>query len=212
MIDARRLHRSFTADQIARYLANVEDGSQTVKEALAGNWDGAEKAEEILGAVLNSAKTGCLPRDDADPDNFREHPLLGHRILEPTTTFRREDVLRWLKDAGQPVPEWLEPLDKAARAATNSHSRQQSDLDHEAAALRQEITELRATVDELKKVVPLHPGHLMGKAIEAQYKHWQEPDKRPKAEGIVSDLRSQYPELSEARARAIEAVACPVER
>ena len=76
-----------------------------------------------------------------------------------------------------------------------------------------EVAELRSMVEELKKSVPLHPDHLMAKAIEVQHKHWPDLDGiRPKADVIIAELRAQYPELSEFKAKAIEAVACPVDR
>ncbi|MGP9796691.1 hypothetical protein ACT3UJ_04930 [Halomonas sp. 86] len=212
MIDTRRLYRSFSADQFALYLAEVDDGPRTVEEALNGNWIGARQAQAILDAVVLDARTGHLPVDDEDPANWVSYDL-GHRAsISFDTTFRRESLRQWLDGAGQPVPEWLKPIGDAQETVTPDRSHQPSNHDDELAALRQEVAELRAKVEKLETSVPLHPGHLMAKAIEAQHKYWQDPEKRPKAEGIVRDLRSQHPELSEAKAKAIEAVACPIER
>ncbi|MGP9632734.1 hypothetical protein ACT3R7_06680 [Halomonas sp. AOP43-A1-21] len=97
--------------------------------------------------------------------------------------------------------------------AQTASQQSQTDFKQEIDELREEVAELRSLIEELKRSVPLHPGGLMGKAIEVQHKYWQDPDNdRPKLEVIVSELKARNPELSDARARAIEAVACPVDR
>lgn len=134
---------------------------------------------------------------------------------EPQTwQIDQQSFIEWSKRSGMkwPLESMMPKIGGEDGSATEKSELPPTSDASEIATLRQEVADLRATVDELKKSVPLHPGHLMGKAIEAQQKYWQDPEKRPKAEVIVRDLRSQYPELSEARAKAIEAVACPIER
>jgi hypothetical protein len=131
-------------------------------------------------------------------------------------------VIEWCQRAGYewPLSHFMQPaLTDNEQTAEPEHSTQapayqnQDELKHELDDLRKEVAELRSTVEELKKSVPLHPGHLMAKAIQVQHKHWTDLEGiRPKADVIIAELRAEYPELSEFKAKAIEAVACPVNR
>lgn len=166
----------------------------------------------ILRAIEDSVLIG-----DLDTKNTQ-----WHIDDEPQTwLIDHQSVIEWCQRAGYewPLSQFIEPAqtdserrttpDRPARAISQQD---QDVLNMELASLRQEVEDLRTTVEELKKLVPLHPGHLMGKAIEAQHKYWQDPKKRPKAEVIIGELREQYPDLSEAQIKAIEKIACPIER
>lgn len=141
---------------------------------------------------------------------------------EPQTwLIDHQSVIEWCQRAGYewPLSQFMEPKQLGSNNTNTPdqpvHAICQQDqdaLNREATSLRQEVEELRATVEELKKSVPLYSDCLMGKAIEAQHKYWRNPEERPKATTIIGELREQYPELSEAKAKAIEAVACPIER
>jgi hypothetical protein len=79
--------------------------------------------------------------------------------------------------------------------------------------LEEEIATLKEKLEALSALVPLHPEGLMKMAVEVQHDYWQSPGEvRPKAEVIVRDLRDKHPEISDAQARAVEKVACPVHR
>lgn len=163
----------------------------------------------------NASRNIGLLIDEVDAGEIKTRDYQWHIDSDPATwLLDHQAILAWCQRAGMEWPlESLMPKIGNEGGATHLNTALPPPADDsEIAALRHEVAELRATVEELKKSVPLHPGHLMGKAIEAQHKYWQDPEKRPKAEGIVRDLRSRHPELSEAKAKAIEAVACPIER
>ena len=142
---------------------------------------------------------------------------------EPQTwLLEHQSVIAWCKRAGYewPLSQFMQPAQTdneqttgMERSTQTADHQNQDDLNQELDDLRKEVAELRSTVEELKKSVPLHPVRLMAKAIEVQHKHWQDPENaRPNAESIVAELLSQNPGLSEANARRIEAVACPIQR
>ncbi|MGO3003438.1 MAG: hypothetical protein ACTIIR_01490, partial [Halomonas sp.] len=142
---------------------------------------------------------------------------------EPQTwLLEHQSVIAWCQRAGYewPLSQFMQPAltDNEQTAETECFTQtadhqNQDGLKQELDDLRKEVAELRSMVEELKKSVPLHPDHLMAKAIEVQHKHWPDLDGiRPKADVIIAELRAQYPELSEFKAKAIEAVACPVDR
>lgn len=142
---------------------------------------------------------------------------------EPKTwLLDHQSIIEWCQRAGYewPLSKFMQPMPKSNEKSTDPESpdqvaslQSQPELNQELSDLRQEVAELRAEVEELKRSVPLHPGGLMGKAIEVQHEYWQDPENSPpKSEGIIGKLREQDPELSEVKARAIEAVACPVKR
>ena len=57
----------------------------------------------------------------------------------------------------------------------------------------------------------LHDTGLMKIAIEVQKKYWPDARATPKQEAIIPEIRAQYA-LSEAEAKAVERVACPIKR
>lgn len=165
-----------------------------------------------LRAIEDSVLIG-----DVDTKNTQSHI-----DDEPQTwLIDHQSIIEWCQRAGYewPLSPFMEPEQVGSNNTnTPDHPAQeicqqdQDALNREVASLRQEVEDLRATVEELKKLAPLYPGHLMGKAIEAQHKYWQDQDKRPKADVIIEELKEQNPDLSEAQIKAIEKVACPIDR
>jgi hypothetical protein len=58
---------------------------------------------------------------------------------------------------------------------------------------------------------PAHNTALMKIAIEVQKKYWPEQSARPKQEVVIAEIQEHYG-LTEAEAKAVERVACPVTR
>lgn len=163
-----------------------------------------------LSAIIDSVELGDIETKNT---NF-------HLDDDPKTwLLEHQSVIDWCKRAGYewPLSGFMRPAqteDVVAVTSTQHVSQQDQDkLKRELVALRQEVADLRSTVEDLKRSVPLHPVRHMAKAIEVQHKYWQDPnDNRPKSAVIVAEMRAQYPELSDANAKAIEQVACPIDR
>lgn len=79
---------------------------------------------------------------------------------------------------------------------------------------QKQIDELRLLSNATEATAP-HYTHLMKIAIETQRKHWgnwKEGDTPIKQDAIIYDLQNTYKGFSDVRIKAIEAIACPIER
>lgn len=84
--------------------------------------------------------------------------------------------------------------------------------------LQAQLVDARSEIERLLPRVPPRPDLLMGMAITVQRRYWgdnwdpSEKDSWPKADDILDWLSTEYPETSDAQRRAVEKVACPVNR
>ncbi|NML61798.1 hypothetical protein HHL21_12045 [Massilia sp. RP-1-19] len=65
--------------------------------------------------------------------------------------------------------------------------------------------------DLLESSAPLYDSGLLSIAVEVQKEYWTDLTAPPKQDVIVRELRTRY-DLSEAEAKAVERVACPIDR
>lgn len=138
-----------------------------------------------------------------------------------TWLLEQSSVLEWCRKSGRkwPLEGVLNDMVESSgycQAPQDSIVKQSEgcvSLEKEVECLRKEVEVLKEKLEKLELFAPLHPGGLMGLAIKVQHEYWRDPDNaRPKAEVIVKTLMHENKSLSNAKAKAVEAVACPIER
>ncbi|CAN7463603.1 hypothetical protein LJR296_002949 [Cupriavidus necator] len=86
------------------------------------------------------------------------------------------------------------------------------------AQLGAELASAQAEIERIKEIAPPRPVRLMAAAIAAQIRHWgdncdlEDSDTWTSQANVLEWIESTFPELSEAQRKAVEIVACPVDR
>lgn len=116
--------------------------------------------------------------------------------------FVPEEILRCKR-------EHLHAADEAVQSARQSEV--EIDL------LRQQLADAQKTIKDLREIAgdgsgtALHNTHLMKIAIDVQKKYFSDPNNSQKQETLLNEIEEFY-KLSAVEARAVERVACPIDR
>lgn len=187
----------FIKDEQGYYLANLLDA--TIEEnTLQAVYDG-------WGNEISSPESSGWWRDALAFDLEVIEGFLTPNLLEPQI----RSGLQTQNSLPKTDAEITERLKRTEQTLAEAMSQSES--------LKIQLGEAQKTIDDLRRIIgdqsaiAPHNTHLMKIAIQAQRDYWGNPESPPKQEVLIGELMEKY-SLSEPEARAVERVACPINR
>ncbi|UPY93604.1 hypothetical protein [Pectobacterium sp. 21LCBS03] len=227
-----RIQPIITLDQAALIMAGVDDGIDSVHEAENGNFEGWKEAKAYKKAILGAVRLGMLKPLTAVyyPENSSYEANVDVNSINVNT------CIDWAEFAADVIWPWADTvLSGCSIAKKNSQAIDAEPIMPLSPIIYQEsfesienlknkITELEIDIQKLKKLIPCHIGSFVGgadkdplfQAIRIRNNEWQSYDPNDKStkasqESIILDLRNNYG-FVDSTAKAIEKVACPIDR